>query len=186
VRLFVALEIPAAVREAFAGLINEMRAIAPKVKWVRPENLHVTLKFIGHTAPEKLDAIKASLETVRSGGVVMIAFCGLGFFPNEKRAQVLWAGVEASAYLAALAGDVDRALTTVGCAAERREFKPHLTLARFDPPGMPAAMCKVVERNATRAFGTLRAGAFHLMLSKLKPAGAEYTTLRSFPFAAEG
>jgi 2'-5' RNA ligase len=185
VRLFVALEIPASVREALAGLINEMRAIAPKVKWVRRDNLHVTLKFIGHIAPERLDAIDASLETVRSNGVVKIDFRGLGFFPSEKRARVLWAGVEALANLAALAGEVDRVLTTVGLAAETREFKPHLTLARFDLPGMPPALCKVVERNATRAFGTLHAGTFHLIQSKLKTSGAEYTTLRSFPFAAE-
>jgi len=186
VRLFVALEIPAWVREALAGLINEMRAIAPKVKWVRPENLHVTLKFIGHIAPERLHAINGSLETVRSGAIVTIDFRGLGFFTNEKRAQVLWAGVEASASLAALAGDVDRALITVGFAKETRDFKPHLTLARFDPPGMPPVLSKVVERHATRAFGTLRAGTFHLIQSKLKPMGAEYTTLRSFPFVAEG
>src|SRR5437016_145008 len=107
-----------------------MKAIAPKAKWVRPGNLHITLKFIGHIAPEKLDAINASLETVRSGAVVAIEFRGLGFFPNEKRARVLWTGVEASANLTVLAGDVDRALTTVGFAAETREFKPHLTLAR--------------------------------------------------------
>jgi RNA 2',3'-cyclic 3'-phosphodiesterase len=186
VRLFVALEIPASVREALAGLISEMRAIAPKVKWVRPENLHVTLKFIGHIAPEKLDAINDSLATVRSGAVVTIDFRGLGFFPNEKRARVLWAGVEASANLATLAGDVNRALITVGFAAETRDFKPHLTLARFDPPGMPPALSKVVECNATRAFGALRSGTFHVIQSKLKPTGAEYTTLRSIPFAAEG
>ena len=184
-RLFVALEIPASVREDLAELIREMKAIAPKAKWVRPANLHITLKFIGHIALEKLDAINASLETVRSGAAVTIEFRGLGFFPNEKRARVLWAGVEASANLTVLAGDVDRALTTVGFAAETREFKPHLTLARFDSTGIPPPLSKVVERNDTRSFGTLRAGTFHLIQSKLKPTGAEYTTLRSFPFAAE-
>jgi RNA 2',3'-cyclic 3'-phosphodiesterase len=185
VRLFVALQIPASVREKLTELLREMKAIAPKVKWVRPENLHVTLKFIGHIAPEKLDVIDAALRTVRSEAVVTIEFNGMGFFPSEKRAQVLWAGAEPSRNLREVAGDVDQALTIVGFAAETREFKPHLTLARLDPPGMPPALAKVVERNAARAFGTLRSGTFHLIQSKLKPSGAEYTTLRSFPFAAE-
>ena len=63
-RLFVALEIPVSVREALAELIKEMRDIAPKVKWVRAQNLHVTLKFLGETAAEKLDAISTSLEKI--------------------------------------------------------------------------------------------------------------------------
>jgi RNA 2',3'-cyclic 3'-phosphodiesterase len=188
VRLFVALEIPHSVREELAKLIEEMRAIAPKVKWVRPANLHVTLKFIGHTDSEKLDAIITSLETVRSDAVVDIVemeFRGLGFFPSEKRARVLWAGVKASANLATLAGEVDRAATTLGFPAETRDFKPHLTLARFDSPGMPPLLAKIVEGNATHDFGVLRTGTFHLIQSRLKPTGAEYTTLRSFPFTAE-
>jgi 2'-5' RNA ligase len=186
-RLFVALELPASVREALAELIKEMREIAPKAKWVRPENLHVTLKFLGETAAEKLDAIGAALESVRSGAVVEMEFSGLGFFPSQKRARVLWAGVKASANLAGLASDVDREMTTMGFPAETREFTPHLTLARFDPPGMSPALTKAVESKAARScsLGVLRTGKFHLIQSKLKRTGAEYTTLRSFPFAAE-
>jgi 2'-5' RNA ligase len=183
VRLFVALEIPASVREALAELIKEMREIAPKAKWVRPENLHVTLKFLGETAAEKL--ISTSLESVRSEATVEMEFRGLGFFPNQKRARVLWAGVKASANLSGLAGDVDRALTTMGYPAETREFTPHLTLARFDPPGMSPALIKAVESKAMRSWGVLRTGKFHMIQSKLRPTGAEYTTLRSFEFAAE-
>jgi 2'-5' RNA ligase len=185
VRLFVALEIPAAVRDSLAALINEMRAVAPKAKWVRPENLHVTLKFIGEATPEKLDTLGEALAGVRAAAPVEVWFRRLGFFPNEKRARVLWAGVEASSNLAQLAGDVDRAVAAAGFPAKTREFTPHLTLARFDPPGLPPALSKATGANSARDFGMLRTGGFHLIDSKLKSTGAEYTTLRSFPFAAE-
>ena len=184
-RLFVALEIPTSIRNALAALIKELRSAAPKVKWVRPENLHVTLKFMGEAAPEKLDAIRAALSGLHSPEVVELRFRGLGFFPNEKRPRVFWAGMEASPNLAYLASGVDKALAALGFPLETREFTPHLTLARFDHPGIPTELRAAVERNTVREFGTLRSGEFHLIESKLKSSGAEYTTLQSFGFAAE-
>jgi RNA 2',3'-cyclic 3'-phosphodiesterase len=185
VRLFVALAIPESVQSNLAALIQEMRAVDGKAKWVRPENLHVTLKFIGETAPEKLDAIRTELSEVRSPQPVHLQFQGIGFFPNARRPRVLWAGMEASPNLAQLAADVDKAIAPLGFPLEVRAFTPHLTLARFDPPGMSAALRAAAERNATRKFGILRGLEFQLIQSKLQPTGAEYTTLHSFPFAAE-
>jgi RNA 2',3'-cyclic 3'-phosphodiesterase len=185
VRLFVALAIPASVREGLAALITEMRSVAPKAKWIRPENLHVTLKFMGEAPPEKLDAIGDALASVRSAAPVEVQFRSLGFFPNQKRARVLWAGVEASANLTPLAAAIDAAVAAVGFPKETRAFTPHLTLARFDPPGLPPAWSRATVENLTHDFGTLRTGTFHLIQSKLKRSGAEYTTLRSFLFVPE-
>ncbi len=97
-RLFVAVEVPAAVRDDLAALVSELQALeskssANKLRWVRPENLHVTLKFIGSGPPEKLDAIRAELSRVRSDRSVELRFRGLGFFPSAKRPRVLWAGI---------------------------------------------------------------------------------------------
>ena len=136
-RLFVALEIPPAVRENLAGLIRDLRAIAPQPKWVRVENLHITLKFIGEVADTKLEAIRQALGEVRSEAPVTLDFRGLGFFPNEKYPRVFWAGMEASANLKGLAADIDRAMEKLGIPREQRPFSPHLTLARFQPPGLP-------------------------------------------------
>ena len=184
-RLFVALEIPEPVRERLAALIVAMRPAATKAKWVRPENLHVTLKFLGEAAPEKLNAIGEALCCARSEAPIEVRFRGLGSFPNEKRTRVLWAGVEGSANLAALAASVDSVVASAGFPKETRPFFPHLTLARFDPPGIPPALSKAITANSTHDFGLLRTGTFHLIQSKLKPTGAEYTTLRSFVFAPE-
>jgi 2'-5' RNA ligase len=188
VRLFVALEIPPGVRDNLAALIEELRAAGAstskhRARWVPAENLHVTLKFIGNVDAGRVDAIRAALGEVRSGNAVELSFRGLGFFANEKRPRVLWAGIAASPNLAPLAGEIDARLAKLGIPGETREFAPHLTLARFDPPGISEGLRAATQKNATREFGVARTGEFHLFESKTRPTGAEYTGLSSFSFA---
>jgi len=183
--LFVALEIPSSVRENLAAAIQQMRSIDPQAKWVRSENLHVTLKFLGETPAEKLDVLRTSLSAVRSREPLELNFYGVGFFPNEKRPRVLWAGMASSPNLAPLADAIDKATATLGFPLETRPFTPHLTLARFNPPGISPQLRVAAAQNASREFGALNTAAFHLIHSKLKPTGAEYTTLQSFPFTVE-
>jgi RNA 2',3'-cyclic 3'-phosphodiesterase len=190
VRLFVALEIPGTVRQNFAALLEELRSAAShagdkRPRWVRPENLHVTVKFIGQLPEGKLDDMRNALAAVRSPSAVAMNFCGLGFFPNEKRPRVFWAGLAASPNLSALARDVDRATASQGVPLETREFTPHLTLARFEPPGISETLRAAIQKNTAREFGSFRTTEFHLIESKTKPSGAEYTRLASFHFAAE-
>ena len=189
-RLFVALEIPAAVRDNLAAQVAELRELSAKVadkrpRWVRPENLHVTLKFIGEVAPTKLAGIRDALSAIRSDAPVEIKFRGLGFFPNEQHPRVLWAGLDASANLPPLAGDIDGALETHVIARERRAFAPHLTLARIEPPGLHEKLRAAIQKNGAREFGSFQTREFYLIESKLKPSGAEYTTLASYPFTLE-
>src|ERR1700756_923711 len=184
-RLFVALEIPGEIRGALAAFLKELRAIAPQAKWVRADNLHVTLKFLGEVEPSKLAAVKTALAAIRSPQAVVLDFRGLGFFPNEKRPRVFWAGMEASPNLAPLAADIDRAAHRLGFPLEARPFTPHLTLARFSLPGIPPRLLRAMQENSGQPFGSLRTQEFHLIESKLKPTGAEYTTLQTFHFAAE-
>jgi RNA 2',3'-cyclic 3'-phosphodiesterase len=190
-RLFVALEIPAAVRDNLAAQIKELRDLSAQVvdkrpRWLRPENLHVTLKFIGEVPPAKLDDIRSTLAAIRSDAPVDLKFRGLGFFPNEQLPRVLWAGIKASPNLPSLAANIDSALETQGVAQEKRAFTPHLTLARFEPPGLHEKLRAVIQQNSGREFGSFEACEFYLIESKLKPAGAEYTSLASFPIASEG
>ena len=181
-RLFVALEIPVTARKNLAALIASLRAITREPRWVRAENLHITLKFLGEVAEDKLAPVHTALAGVRSHQAVTLEFRGLGFFPNEKKPRVFWAGIEASSNLQALAADIEGAMEECGIAREKRAFSPHLTLARLEG-ALPEALRKAIAENAQREFGSLRTGEFHLMQSKLKPSGAEYTTLRTFPFS---
>jgi RNA 2',3'-cyclic 3'-phosphodiesterase len=189
VRLFVALQIPDPIRNEYAALIDELRRLDGKAhpkkpKWVRPENLHVTLKFIGHVDPAKLDSIRTALAVVRSPVEVRLHFRNIGYFPNEKRPRVIWGGMEASENLAPLAHAVDQQIATLGFLAEERAFTPHLTLARLDPPGISPELRAAIEKQMTHDFGGLHSSEFHLIESKLKPTGAEYTTLRSYSFVS--
>ncbi len=183
-RLFVALEIPAVVRGNLAALIKSLRGVSPQTRWIRPQNLHVTLKFIGEVPETKLAAIRNALAGVRSEQPVALDFRGLGFFPNEKHPRVFWAGIDASTNLKTLAANIDGATEKVGIPREQRPFSPHLTLARFEPPRLPEKLRAAIQENAAREFGSVRTSQFHLIESKLKPSGAEYTTVESFPFAA--
>jgi RNA 2',3'-cyclic 3'-phosphodiesterase len=185
VRLFVALEIPSEIRNALAVFVKELRGIAPQAKWVRAENLHVTLKFLGETESARVAVMEGALGSIRAAQPVTMEFRGLGFFPNEKRPRVFWVRMESSANLKALAEEIDSSMHELGFPLEDRPFTPHLTLARFNPPGLPPKLGPAVKEHSSRSFGAFTARKFHLIESKLKSTGAEYTTVQSFPFVAE-
>ena len=184
-RLFVALEISSTLRENLAELLKSLRSMSPQIRWARPENLHVTLKFIGEVSEARLADIRNALVGVRSEQPVTLDFRRLGFFPNEKHRRVFWAGIDASPNLKTLAADIEAATEKLGIPAEKRPFSPHLTLARFEHPRLLEKLGPAIQESAGRDFGSLCAKDFHLIESKLEPSGAEYTTLESFPFAAE-
>jgi RNA 2',3'-cyclic 3'-phosphodiesterase len=183
VRLFVALEIPSTVRENLAALIENLRSISRDPKWVRPENLHVTLKFLGEVPDARVGTIREALGEILSEQSVTLKFRGVGFFPNEKHPRVFWAGIQASPNLARLAGGIEAAMEKCGIAREERAFSPHLTLARIESRRLPDKLLAGIAENMQRDFGTLQTNELHLIQSKLKPSGAEYTTLARFVFA---
>jgi 2'-5' RNA ligase len=133
-RLFVALDIPYDVRAAIGALAIKLRGVCRDARWVRIEGAHITLKFIGEVATERAEDIKKSLANAHVATPIKMSFRGLGFFPNERRPRVLWAGIEAGADLSALAAVVETTLEPLGITREKRPFSPHLTLARFDSP----------------------------------------------------
>jgi len=181
-RLFVALDFPNAVRDAIRQLIAQLKNESRNARWVRPEGMHITLKFLGETDARKVDAVRRALAAVHSAQPVDMKFHGLGFFPNERRPRVLWAGVEASPNLAELAADVERSLAPLGFAPESREFVPHLTLARFESPRGNELLVRKTGEPASMDFGSARESEFHLFQSILKPSGAEYSRLETFAF----
>jgi 2'-5' RNA ligase len=185
VRLFVAIEIPAEVCKRLAELIGDFRVLAPSLKWVRAENLHLTLKFIGEVESTKLDAIRSALAGIRPPGEFELTYQGLGFFPSEKRPRILWSGIQATPELAQLAFEIDMALSALGVPREERAFAPHLTLARLGDLPLPGSLRTALSRRVTEEFGVARVTEFHLIESKLKSTGAEYTTVQSFALATE-
>src|SRR5689334_15038972 len=128
-RIFVGLDIPQATRDAIARYTDGLRNFAPDVRWVTPESLHITLKFIGEQKADQVEQIKQSLAVVKAARFD-VAFRDVGFFPNAKRPRVFWVGIHASDVLPKLASSVDHAVALAGVPLETKPYAPHLTLAR--------------------------------------------------------
>ncbi len=182
-RLFVALEIPETVRENLAAIQQKLRVSGADLRLVRPENFHVTLKFIGEAASEKVSGIAEELRGVRTDGAVSANFRGLGNSWHAKRGGVVWVTMEVSDGLKVLAREINRRVEAVGFAAEQRDFLPHLTLARFKRNSALPTVRETVQEYSGQEFGAMHPGDFHLIESKLGPGGSKYTILESFQFA---
>lgn len=185
-RLFVALDIDDDIRGRIARFIEDVRGFAPEVRWVQPESLHVTLKFIGEKDEDEVENIKRTLEKI-AAGVVEMNFRGYGFFPGARAPRVLWAGVEAGPELTALAAIVDETLTQLDIPKEEHSFNAHLSLARGG--GSPrkrkgdGGLARLQEKLTalpTPEFGTMTAHEFFLYQSQLSPNGSRYKKLASF------
>jgi len=181
-RLFVALDLPDQIRSAITELIAKLQPKSPGARWIKPENLHITLKFIGHVGSEKLAPIRSALSAIRAVDPVELHFRGMGFFPNERRPRAFWCGITASPNLAQLAADIDRALVPLGIDAERRPFTPHLTLARFKSDKGIRNVVQAANAMQCTDFGAATQTNFHLYESLLKSTGAQYNRVASFPF----
>ncbi|MGB2628385.1 MAG: RNA 2',3'-cyclic phosphodiesterase [Candidatus Acidiferrum sp.] len=185
-RLFVAIQIPERVRTTFGSLVDEFGVIDPRIKWVKSENLHITLKFLGRADTSQLASVVEVLSTIaRSAHPIILDFVGVGCFPNARKPNILWAGIEASANVRTIVREMDQRLAVLGFPLEEREFTPHVTLGRFDKTPYAGNLQIAIGRNTSREFGGFKALDFHLVESTLKSSGAEYTILHSFPFTAE-
>jgi 2'-5' RNA ligase len=189
-RLFVALEIPEAVRDNLAKIRENFSAIGPEQRWLPPQNFHVTLKFIGSVPTEKLQAIIETLRSVRGDKSVKLNFSGMG----GTAAGVYWAAIEPCPSLEKLATDIDHCLQPLGIAGENRAFHPHVTVARFKDRKIQRKIDELIRengihglgRNLKRDLGSMTATEFHLMQSTTLPTGPIYSKVQSFPFAGVG
>ena len=184
-RLFVALDVPSAVRATLSELSAELRKLCPRARWTRLEGVHVTLKFIGEIRDDLVENVRAVLEGIHGFRPIAMQFAGLGFFPSPRRPRVFWAGIHADPALGQLAATIETSLERLGIPAEKRAFQPHLTLARFESPQGAGKLLEAADRIGNREFGHSVASEFYLYRSVLKPGGAEYTRLHAFPFEGD-
>ncbi len=191
-RLFVALDIDDKIRNRIATFLDGVRGFAPDARWMRPESLHVTLKFIGEKSEAQSEEIKQSLGTI-AADALDLTLTGYGFFPTARAPSVFWVGIEGGSKLTSLAAQVDEALAQLDIPKEERIFSAHLTLARGGQgSGSPRpqkgdrpnrGFQRLQERLAalrTPEFGTMTAREFFLYQSQLSPSGSKYTKLARF------
>jgi 2'-5' RNA ligase len=191
-RAFIAVELDLSLRQALgniqAQLRNQLRrTLSPdvRIQWVRPESIHLTLKFLGDIPEERVPDIQAVLSRVAGGHVRFAAQAeGLGVFPDARSPRVLWVGLTTHAdALTRLAADVETALDGIGFPPEGKPFHPHLTLARIKEQsravGRALADSRVLEQAAP--VGAVAVNAIALMKSELTPSGSLYEKLREVP-----
>ncbi|MDQ4042866.1 MAG: RNA 2',3'-cyclic phosphodiesterase [Actinomycetota bacterium] len=173
-RVFVAVFPPPELREEVLAKARRL-SLRGRVRWSRPENVHLTLKFLGDVREEVLTGLCAALEVCERHAAFDARLAGFGAFPSARRAQILWAGIGVgSDELRSLATDLDAALAPLGFEREKRPYTPHLTLGRAR--GQPASF----EPPPEEYLGEFRVRRVELMESTLTPEGAIYRTVRAF------
>ncbi|GBC98364.1 RNA 2',3'-cyclic phosphodiesterase [bacterium HR17] len=183
VRSFIALALSDEVRTVLTELLVELSRTGAPVKWVEPENLHLTLKFLGEVPEGQITEIVAALGAVaRATPAFTFTVRGVGGFPDLRRPRVLWVGVDAPRELLQLHRMVEAAMERLGFPPEKRAFHPHITLGRVKTFNGLAAVLTVLQRYAGAMFGVTVARQLTLFRSDLSREGPTYTPLAHLPF----
>jgi 2'-5' RNA ligase len=193
-RLFVAIELSGELRERAAALVRRLAASGAPVNWVAPENVHLTLKFLGEVPEARLSEIEAACARAAAATAPFaMRLRGTGAFPHAREPRVIWAGVEAPAALANLAARIEEELVPLGFPREKRPFEPHVTLGRKKekPPRRPPRpgreparpgpdLTAALAKEAGFDGGEVEVRRFSLVQSQLRREGPIYTTLKEF------
>jgi len=183
IRSFIAIELPDPVKASLSSLKDMMRpARHPYVKWVGPEGIHLTLKFLGNIAQNRVPLIIEAIAQASQGvSPFQLQIGGLGAFPNLQRPQVIWVAIKGEVEkLAMLQTGIEQALVPLGFAAESRSFTPHLTLGRLRErasPGERRSIGEVMMATEFESGPAMEVKEISLMRSKLTPSGAIYSRL---------
>lgn len=180
VRCFVAVNLPAPLRGKIGEFFADLRTGIRGVRWVVPESLHLTLKFLGEVERVRLPGIEEALETSLAGrGPIAVALAGTGVFPPRGRPRVVWLDVTAgTGELTALQKAAEGALEPLGFPREGRSFTPHLTVGRVKNLREAGPLFSALDEARERAWGGFTATSADLMRSELFPTGARYSILR--------
>jgi 2'-5' RNA ligase len=179
IRTFVAVLSAQELRDRIAKVQEQVKKLAPDVKWVAPENFHVTLKFLGSVREEELLRVFSAVdEAVSAIPAFDISFSGLGAFPNPAKARVVWVGIEnGREELRALADSVDASLARLGFAKEERGFKAHITIGRVKDGRLPSEFVNGIKEINASNLGSQRVTGVAVMQSELHKEGPAYSPL---------
>jgi 2'-5' RNA ligase len=187
VRAFIAIEVPAQMQRAIADSTAALKSALPKplIRWVVPQNVHLTLKFLGDVSPASLEKLVEILEEeVCSYSMFSLSVGGLGTFPSPRRPRVIWIGLETPPALQALWRGVETVAARLGFTPEERPFSAHLTIGRVGQNASALDLQRIrsmLESTKVGTLGTFRVEAVHIFKSDLLPGGSVYTHLFTLP-----
>lgn len=185
IRSFLAVDPPREIIDAIGMIQDRLRKnIQGDIRWVRPQGIHLTLKFFGTIAESDVANISRVVEdTTSTIAPFTLGIKRVGAFPDVKRPRVLWLGMDGDVdILIRLQKEVDAELHKYGFEKEDRPFRPHLTLARIKDPRGLIGLAKIMEKRENYEAGSFSAAGLNLFKSELTPKGAVYTKLAYFPF----
>ena len=180
IRTFICIEIPQEIISLLGIMQDRLRSESRGARWTRPEGIHLTLKFLGDIAPDRIEPItQAVTRAVANIPEFTLILDQPGVFPNSRKPKVLWVGLkDPSEQLIACHSDIEKALVPLGFPPEERRFSPHLTLARLKFPNDATTLISQLGREK---IDPIEFTAHEVVIKKsdLRPDGAVYTSLRN-------
>ena len=185
-RLFIAIDIPEHVKKEIGELLGILKKHDADVKWIPPENIHLTLKFLGTTPDSLVGKIReALLPLVSSYEQFYITIQSTGVFPSSKYPRIIWIGIIDSDTLIEVRNGIESAMSLLGFQREDKKFHPHLTVGRVRGQKGMISLMQELDRSHDKQFGHFPVDQVKLMKSELKPNGAEYSCLHTIPLGID-
>jgi len=183
-RTFIAIELPDNIKKEIEQLQAPFKKTGAFVSWVKPANIHVTLKFLGEVPEDKINEVFSATEKALEGAKKFtMSLKGTGVFPNLKRPRVIWIGTgSGEEELSHLAKRIEEEMEKIGFSREKRKFSAHFTIGRVKSPKNIEKLMELVE---STDFHTedIEVNEVVVMKSQLHPAGAIYTPLKKVPLS---
>ncbi len=184
IRSFIAVSLSSEVISGIESVVRELGRCDAAVKWVKPSDLHVTLKFLGDMDKEMIPDVAEAIKLSAAGiGPFSLEVAGIGYFPHKKAPRIIWAGIEEGGrILSRLSNELNDRLMPLGFPKEDKGFTPHITIGRVkDQRGMTKLTGLADERYKECRFGRASVERIMLFESRLRPEGPLYTPLREIP-----
>lgn len=178
-RLFAGIHLPDSITDRLLGMCGGI----PGARWQRPEQVHLTLRFIGNVDGGMYDDVRYALARAGAAAPFDVQLDGVGHFGEGRRARAIWVGLADCPPLAALQSKIESILVRTGLAPEQRKFKPHVTLARLKNPDMER-LRRFLSDNAMFRSDPFRIDSFHLYSSQLSHGGAIYRIEETYALPA--
>jgi len=188
IRSFVAVEFPSSIQDAIISQTTNLRKLYPNhiIRWVKPGNIHLTLKFLGDITQSNLEFIARSLaHEAKKVKPFSISFTNLGIFPNPKKPKIIWIGVNSPSILGEFQSKIEALTSRHGIPIEQRRFSPHITLGRIsDSNSLDTIENLIIEISSINVstLDTVNISAIKIFKSDLKPDGPIYTAIYNIPF----
>jgi 2'-5' RNA ligase len=181
-RIFIGIKLDDTVLKEIEKFLKPFKKIASPIKWTKPENIHVTLKFIGEVSPDKYSRIETQLDNADfKTGSIILNIAGCGKFGKGRDMSIFWIGLDKNEKLEDLYNRIETTLKKAGIPKEERIFKPHLTVARNKKNFNFKSFFEQIDDNRDRPIAEQRVTGFQVFESRLTPEGPIYTLLKEIP-----